>query len=221
MNINQAIGLVNDIESLLYSGSGWDFFWRDVFNEIRAGDVDGLFTEALVKLDALGALNHELDQFINDFIRVQLHRFYNDLYRNRRWHLINGHVYTYSDVLKFTEESKELIQLLRKKVGKMGSEHSSIPYKVMNSDEIVKVALTKLVQNPNSVKSLSESMLNIKSKTAGGYVWWDDLGGFKGWRVQKNTLAGHCRILDDSNTRVAWWTNEQSMMTTLRRFVSY
>jgi len=126
MNIDQARGLLNEIEALLYSGSGWDMFWRNVLNEIRAGDVDGLFHEALAKLHALGALDKDLNNFISIFIRSQLQRFYEQLYKTRRWHLINGHVYTYSDVLRFVKESQTLIQLLRKKIEQIHAESCKV-----------------------------------------------------------------------------------------------
>jgi hypothetical protein len=116
MNIYEARGLLNEIESLLYSGNEWDVFWRNFLNEIRAGDVDGLFHEALAKLHALGALDKDLNDFISVFIRSQIQRFYEDLYKTRRWHLTNGHVYTFSDVIRFVEESYELIKLVRCKV---------------------------------------------------------------------------------------------------------
>jgi len=29
MNIDQARGLLNEIQTLLYSGSDWDIFWRN------------------------------------------------------------------------------------------------------------------------------------------------------------------------------------------------
>lgn len=116
MDIQKARQLINEIEALLYSGSDIEKFFRSVLNEIRAGDVDGLFHEALVKLDALGTLDDGLNTFLNDFIRTQIKRFYEVLYKTRRWHLINGHVYTYSDVLKFVNESSKLINLLRQKV---------------------------------------------------------------------------------------------------------
>lgn len=122
MNIDQARGLLDEIESLLYSGSDWNFFWRNTLNEIRAGDVDGLFHEAIVKFNALGALDAGLNNFISIFIRSQIKRFYDQLYKTRRWHLINGHVYTYSDVLSFVEESKKLIQLVRNKVEQIHDE---------------------------------------------------------------------------------------------------
>ena len=126
MNIKQARGLLNEIEALLYSGSDWDIFWRNVLNEIRAGDVDGLFYEALAKLHALGALDAELNNFINIFIRSQIQRFYDRLYKTRRWHLINGHVYTYSDVLSFVKESQPLIQLLRNKIEQIHAESCKV-----------------------------------------------------------------------------------------------
>ncbi|HEY9815886.1 MAG TPA: hypothetical protein V6D20_08855 [Candidatus Obscuribacterales bacterium] len=126
MNIDQARGLLDEIEALLYSGSEWDMFWRNVFNEIRAGDVDGLFHEALAKLHALGALDNNVDSFISIFIRSQIQRFYEQLYKTRRWHLINGHVYTYSDVLRFIAKSQYLIQLLRKKIEQIHAESCKV-----------------------------------------------------------------------------------------------
>jgi hypothetical protein len=122
MNIDQARSLLNEIEALLHSGSSWDIFWRSVLNEIRAGDVDGLFHEALAKLHALGALDTELNNFISIFTRSQIQRFYEKLYKTRRWHLINGHVYKYSDVLLFVNESQTLIQLLCKKIEQIHAE---------------------------------------------------------------------------------------------------
>lgn len=68
-------------------------FWRSALNEIRAGYVYGLFHE-VAKLHATGtgALDADLNNFISTFIRLQLQRFYEQLYKNRRWHLINGQV---------------------------------------------------------------------------------------------------------------------------------
>ena len=126
MNIDQARGLLNEIETLLHSDSNWDMFWRSALNEIRAGDVDGLFHEALAKFHALGALDADLNNFISIFIRSQIQRFYDQLYKTRRWHLINGHVYTYSDVLHFVKESQTLIQLLRKKIEQIHAESCKV-----------------------------------------------------------------------------------------------
>jgi hypothetical protein len=126
MNIYEARGLLNEIESLLYSGTGWDLFWRKFLNEIRAGDVDGLFHEALAKLHALGALDKDLNDFISVFIRSQIQRFYEDLYKTRRWHLTNGHVYTFSDVIRFVEKSHDLIRQIRRKVEQINNGSSKL-----------------------------------------------------------------------------------------------
>lgn len=122
MNIDQARGLLNEIEVLLYSSSDIQRFFRNVFNEIPTRVVDERFVEALAKFNALGALDADLNNFIDKFIRSQIQRFYNQLYRTRRWHLIHVHVYTYSDVLDFVRESQKLIQLLREKIERIHAE---------------------------------------------------------------------------------------------------
>ncbi|MBD2637291.1 hypothetical protein H6G52_18115 [Limnothrix sp. FACHB-881] len=126
MNIDQARGLLSEIEELLRSGSLWDIAWRNILNEIRAGDVDGPFSEALAKIHALGALDHGLNEFINTFIRSQIQQFHQKLYKTRRRHLINGYVYKYSDVLVFVEESQKLVKALRKKIDQIHADSCKV-----------------------------------------------------------------------------------------------
>lgn len=126
MNIDQARGLLNQIESLLFSGSQIEHFLRHLFNEIPTKVVDERFVEALAKLHALGALDAELSDFISIFIRSQIDRFYNQLCKTRRWHLIHGHVYTYANVLHFVNESQMLMRLLRKKIEKCHAESCKV-----------------------------------------------------------------------------------------------
>ncbi len=45
--------------------------------------------------------------------------------------------------------------------------------------------------------------LNIKMKTMGGEIWWEDIRSERGYRVQRHQLAGHCRILDPQDVRLA------------------
>jgi hypothetical protein len=49
-------------------------------------------------------------------------------------------------------------------------------------------------------------MPNLVSKTAGGKQFWADVWFFHDWRVQRNVLTGHCRLLDGANRRHAWGT---------------
>lgn len=52
---------------------------------------------------------------------------------------------------------------------------------------------------------------NINFPTMGGEVFWNDLAEANGWRVQKNNIAGHCRILDNEDVRRAWGGEEAIM----------
>ncbi len=49
-----------------------------------------------------------------------------------------------------------------------------------------------------------ESPRNIKGPTLGGKYIWSDLYLLAGWRIQKNFLSGHFRLLDDQDNRQAW-----------------
>ena len=39
-------------------------------------------------------------------------------------------------------------------------------------------------------------------KTLGGKVWWTYVEGTGGWRIQKNLISGHYRLLDPADGRV-------------------
>ncbi|MDP6442982.1 MAG: alpha/beta fold hydrolase [Pirellulaceae bacterium] len=45
---------------------------------------------------------------------------------------------------------------------------------------------------------------NWKWKTMGGKQFWTDEAVFRDWRIQRNVLTGHCRLLDPANVRFAW-----------------
>ncbi|MBR6144838.1 MAG: hypothetical protein IKQ23_11180 [Treponema sp.] len=48
------------------------------------------------------------------------------------------------------------------------------------------------------------SLPNINFPTMGGSVFWNNLAEVNGWRVQRNNITGHCRILDADDVRRAW-----------------
>lgn len=60
------------------------------------------------------------------------------------------------------------------------------------------------------------SMPNIDLPTMGEHIWQDTLAECDGWRLQKNKLTGHCRILEPSDNRKAWGV-ESAMMNALKR----
>lgn len=51
---------------------------------------------------------------------------------------------------------------------------------------------------------IPQERLNLTIPTLGGHLLWSELESCNGWRLQKNLLTGHCRILDAQNTRRAW-----------------
>ena len=50
---------------------------------------------------------------------------------------------------------------------------------------------------------------NIQSKTLGGQYFWADELVYFGWRIQRNTFTGHCRLLDGEKRRHTYGTFEQ------------
>ena len=51
--------------------------------------------------------------------------------------------------------------------------------------------------------------INAVTPTLGGKQFWGDELFFHRWRIQRNSLDGHCRLLDERNCRRAWGTFEQ------------
>lgn len=45
---------------------------------------------------------------------------------------------------------------------------------------------------------------NANTATMGGTTFWNNLDTYRGWKLQKNTWTGHCRILDPVDVRRAW-----------------
>lgn len=50
---------------------------------------------------------------------------------------------------------------------------------------------------------------NLPFKTSGGNQIWSDVLVYQGWRIQKNVVFDHYRLLDPGDVRRAWGTREQ------------
>jgi len=50
--------------------------------------------------------------------------------------------------------------------------------------------------------------MDFMNKTAGGKQFWADVCFFHDWRIQRNALTGHHRLLDGENHRHTWGTYE-------------
>jgi len=53
--------------------------------------------------------------------------------------------------------------------------------------------------------------LNVEAPTMGGMQVWSDIRVRHDWRIQRNVLTGHCRLLDEHNVRRRWGTKEQCL----------
>lgn len=62
----------------------------------------------------------------------------------------------------------------------------------------------------------SDLPINWDLPTMGGTQFWTDLAHRSGWRIQRNSLTGHCRLLDGDNIRRAWGSEEQCRTELMR-----
>ena len=58
---------------------------------------------------------------------------------------------------------------------------------------------------------------NLETPTAGGQQWWTDLRFREGYRLQRNALSQHHRLLDPRGVRVAWGDRASCLATLDRR----
>jgi pimeloyl-ACP methyl ester carboxylesterase len=61
-------------------------------------------------------------------------------------------------------------------------------------------------QEPEAEAERSTGLPNIVTKTLGGRQFWGDIAVFHQWRIQRNVLTGHYRLLDGDDYRHAWGT---------------
>ena len=52
-------------------------------------------------------------------------------------------------------------------------------------------------------KKQAQRKLNLELPTQGGKLFWETLT-VEGWKIQRNKIDGHCRILKPDNTRCAY-----------------
>ena len=57
-------------------------------------------------------------------------------------------------------------------------------------------------------KVRSGDLPNIPFPTLGGHIVWDNVVSSSGWKLQRNSITGHYRILDPNDIRRAWGTRD-------------
>ena len=74
---------------------------------------------------------------------------------------------------------------------------------------LVLTAITICTSIPAAAEPFDMSLpnpLNLETKTLGGKQYWRDEHLDLNWRIQRNVLSGHYRLLDGDNVRRAWGT---------------
>ena len=56
----------------------------------------------------------------------------------------------------------------------------------------------------NNLNTKPVGYFNVKFKTLGGMQFWTDVIHFHHWRIQRNVISGHFRLIDANNIRHAW-----------------
>lgn len=54
-----------------------------------------------------------------------------------------------------------------------------------------------------------QDRINFEWKVMDAGVWWDILDEKDGWKLERNIVTGHCRILNPEKVRVAWGSQEK------------
>ena len=59
-------------------------------------------------------------------------------------------------------------------------------------------------EEPSGKVMVSQGFPTVKGRVMEAEIWGDVLDSSGGWKLEKNKLTGHCRILDPDKVRTAW-----------------
>ena len=65
-------------------------------------------------------------------------------------------------------------------------------------------AVLEGVEPENRQLLVPQGRINVEMKVLDAGIWWDVLETADGWKLERNRLTGHCRILDPAKKRKAW-----------------
>lgn len=57
---------------------------------------------------------------------------------------------------------------------------------------------------PSDETMVPQGLVNIEWPVIDAGFWWDVVEEFDGWKLERNKVSGHCRILDPQKVRTAW-----------------
>lgn len=69
--------------------------------------------------------------------------------------------------------------------------------------------ILKGTPSANALVRVPQDNVNVEWKVLDQGVWWQLEAAHKGWKLERNRLTGHCRVLDPKTRRVAWGCEEK------------
>ncbi len=64
-------------------------------------------------------------------------------------------------------------------------------------------------EEPSGKVMVPQGFPTVQGRVMDSEVWWDVLESFQGWKLEKNKVTGHCRIIDPKKTRTAWGRTDE------------
>lgn len=74
---------------------------------------------------------------------------------------------------------------------------------------VLSAALVRAESPLATTEPQANPLPNLAWSTLGGEQVWSDELVYGSWRIQRNVLTGHCRLLDEQDVRRVWGTSEQ------------
>ena len=59
-------------------------------------------------------------------------------------------------------------------------------------------------EEPSGKVMVPQGFPGVEGHVMDSMVWWDVLDSSGGWKLEKNKVTGHCRIIDPDKLRKAW-----------------
>ena len=59
-------------------------------------------------------------------------------------------------------------------------------------------------EEPSGKVMVPQDVPGVEGHVMDSEIWWTVLDSFRGWKLEKNKVTGHCRIIDPDKLRTAW-----------------
>ena len=74
-------------------------------------------------------------------------------------------------------------------------------------------------EEPSGKVMVPQDFLGVEGRVMDSEIWWTVLDSSGGWKLEKNNVTGHCRIIDPDKLRKAWG-REPEMRTAFEKVKS-